>query len=225
MPRKQFHNIGLCQLLCASLRAAAAWLCLAGVASAQVNGNLTVVSEYRYRGIALSQGKPVAQIELNYDSPGGWYAGALASGAQFDSGQAEQLLAYGGYVRRLTAGLSWDAGVSRASFAGAPDYNYSEVFIGLTSETYSGRMYFSPSYFDQQLRTLYAEINATYLLSGNFYLLAHCGLLYPLTGRDNFFQSASRYDGRLALSAKNGDWNTQLAWVWLQKKNHRISTI
>lgn len=220
MLRRQFINGRFRTRPGDALRLATAFLCLtaAGAAMAQISGNASLVSDYRYRGVSLSQGKPEAQIELDYDSPSGWYAGALASGAKFESADAKQLVAYGGYVGRLSAGVNWEAGASSASFAGASSYNYTEAFAGLMSETYSGRIYFSPNYFDQKTRTVYAEINAAYLLGENLHLLAHGGFLYPLSDGGRFSESSSRYDGRLAVSAKIADWNAQLAWVLLQKK-------
>ena len=41
-------------------------------ARAQVSGTVSLVSDYRLRGISLSDGEPEPQVNLGYDSPGGW---------------------------------------------------------------------------------------------------------------------------------------------------------
>ena len=60
--------------------AVALWTLLcASEACAQVSGSVTLVSDYRYRGISLSDGRPTAQLSVAYDRPDGWYMGAFAS--------------------------------------------------------------------------------------------------------------------------------------------------
>ena len=56
-------------------------LCFALIAanvSAQVSGSLTLVSDYRFRGVSLSHNNPAAQLGAVYDDARGWYAGAFA---------------------------------------------------------------------------------------------------------------------------------------------------
>jgi uncharacterized protein (TIGR02001 family) len=49
------------------------WL-LALDAQAQLSGSAGVASNYMYRGISLSDDKPVARAALNYDDASGWFA-------------------------------------------------------------------------------------------------------------------------------------------------------
>jgi uncharacterized protein (TIGR02001 family) len=206
----------------ASLRAAATLLFIASenAAIAQFSGNATLISDYRFRGVSLSQGNAEPQADLAYDSASGWYAGGLASGAKLESRQTEQFVTYGGYSRRISNGLSWESGASNSSFAQASAYSYGEAYVGLASENYSGRVYYSPSYYNLKARTIYAEVNAAYPLQDNVHLLGHFGVLHPVSGNDlSSSQSASRYDARLGVSARFADWAGQLAWVALQKKS------
>ena len=53
------------------------------VARADVAFNVGAVTDYRYRGISLSDDQPAAQLTLVYDAPRGWYAGAFASSVRF----------------------------------------------------------------------------------------------------------------------------------------------
>jgi hypothetical protein len=98
-------------------------------------------------------------------------------------------------------------------------YNYSEAYVGLAAENLSGRVYYSPGYFNQKTRTVYAEISATYALRDNVHLLGHFGTLHPLSANGMpVFDTGSRYDGTIGISARHADWVAEVAWVALQKK-------
>lgn len=196
-------------------------LCVAHSAFAQISGNVTVVTEYRYRGVSLSEGDPEGQLSLGYDNAAGWYAGGLVSGVRLYDLNTEQFIVYGGYTKSLFSGLSIDGGVSNTTFRRASDYNYNEAYIGVTSDRYSARLYYSPSYFYQNARTLYGELNVPYTITDNVQLLAHIGLLHHLTDNDSTETDLStRYDYRIGLNTRVSDWNFQIALVGLQKKSN-----
>jgi uncharacterized protein (TIGR02001 family) len=190
---------------------ALALLLAAGGAAAQTSGSVTLLSDYRFRGLSLSDDAPSAQLGLNYDSPQGWYAGAQAAGANLRERGMVQLTAYGGLARRLASGWSWEAGASASGFTRSHDSDYTEWYAGLASERLGLRLYFSPRYFGRDLRTAYGEANGFYPVSDNVKLVLHGGALryLPRDGAD----VPTRYDGRLGLAAALGDWNVQLAWV------------
>lgn len=52
------------------------------VADAEFSASATVESEYRFRGVALTDDKPDARIELSYDHPSGAYAGFSLIGGE-----------------------------------------------------------------------------------------------------------------------------------------------
>lgn len=218
MPQKQFISRKFPTLQSDTYGVALVLLLLAPTAHAQFSGDATIVSDYRYRGVSLSQGNPEAQVSVGYDHPEGWYAGGLLSGVKLYDLNTEQVVTYAGYAGQLLSGLSWEGGVSSSSFLRESDYNYTEIFIGATAENYSGRIYYSPSYFDQNARTVYAEFNAAYPLQDNLQILAHAGVLHLITSSD-VSPSSSRYDYRIGMNVKVADWNVQLAWITLQKKS------
>jgi uncharacterized protein (TIGR02001 family) len=225
MHRKSFIKRGFSNVPGDMFRVVVMLLFLAATntVNAQVSGSATLVSDYRYRGVSLSQGMPEAQVDIGYDSPSGWYAGMLGSGVRLNDIRngvnTEQFVAYAGYAGKILSGLNWEVGASDERFIGNSAYDYLEEFVGLTSDHFNARIYFSPSYFDQDVRTVYAELNAAYSLQDHVQLLAHAGLLHPLEAANGFpSASASRYDGRIGVNAPFDNWNFQLAWVTLQKK-------
>ncbi|MDP1898837.1 MAG: TorF family putative porin [Rubrivivax sp.] len=107
--------------LAPALLAVAAGLCaLPGVSFAQAPAasslafNVGAVSDYRYRGISQTRGKPALQGGVDY-SRGGFYAGAWASNVKWIKdfgGDADiEVDLYGGFKGELTPGVGFDVGV------------------------------------------------------------------------------------------------------------------
>ncbi len=186
----------------------------APAALAQISGSLAVLSDYRLRGLSLSDGRAAPQLTLNYDSDAGWYAGAMASHATLEGTGSAQLVAYGGYARRLAGGLGWEAGAAQSVFTRASAANYVEAYAGLSGEQVSARLYYSPRYFGRPVQTLYAEANGFLRLGDALRLVGHAGLLHAWGGDDQAGAlPGQRADYRLGLAAQFGAIDLQLARV------------
>ena len=90
--------------------------------------------------------------------------------------------------------------------------DYGEGYAGFAAERIGVRLYFAPHYFGRDMRTLYAEMNGFHPLQDGFKLVAHLGVLHPLS-RAGMEAPGLRRDGSLGLAVALGDWNAQLAWV------------
>jgi hypothetical protein len=103
----------------AAAAATAALLPLAALA--QWGGSLTLDSDYRFRGVTLSDSKAAVRLDGNFDSGSGWYAGGAAIQAQLtDSDRYGQLFGYGGYAMPWAGAAAWtSAPTSRISPARA----------------------------------------------------------------------------------------------------------
>jgi uncharacterized protein (TIGR02001 family) len=193
-------------------------LCLALVASnvsAQISGTASLVSNYRFRGISLSENKPAAQVGFTYDDVQGWYAGAFASTARFATSSAVGLQAvpFVGYAWRASR-LTWDVGADYSAFTGAARrYNYPEVFVGAAFENISARLYYSPRYFGQNLGAVYGEINGTQLLVDRVRLLAHIGVLRSNDQNPYYGSRETVVDGRVGVGIDLDQFNIQVSWV------------
>jgi len=100
-----------------------------------VSANVTLASEYRFRGIDLSGGDPAVQggIDIGHDS--GFYAGSWASTldeATVGYGALE-LDFYGGWSGPVGEGLTANIGVIAYTFPDAPagDFDYYELYGSL----------------------------------------------------------------------------------------------
>ena len=191
-------------------------LLFAGVACAQVSGSVTLVSDYRFRGVSLSDEKPVAQFSVAYDHSSGWYAGMFGSTTQLanQSGRNLQLFSYLGYMQVMRSGLHWEVGTDYSAFAGYHDDDYPEVYWGIASDTLSGRIYYATDYFGQNTSTLYAELNSSQPLWGRSRLLCHIGVLHrnntsATSGESGHYQ----YDIRAGIGIDLDSTSMELAAV------------
>jgi uncharacterized protein (TIGR02001 family) len=177
-------------------------------AQAQVSGSAGIVSDYMYRGISLSSGKPAARLSLDVDGASGWFAGGQVVTGQLapQSHRNAQWLGYGGYAQRLPSGLSWETGVSAYAFHGAPDWNFREVFVGLSYDNYSARLHYSPDYLGFGDRTVYAELNGGAPLAAGWRYFWRGGFLAAL---DNAL--SSRAEARIGVGTAVEGWQLQLS--------------
>ena len=125
-------------LICVALEAADA--------QAQVSGSVSIVSNYRYRGVSLSHNDPAAQAALVYDDPQGLYAGAFASTVRigYPTSNEVQGILFAGYARTTPIGATFEAGVVYSGFTGATSYAYPELLVGATYEKVNARVHYSP---------------------------------------------------------------------------------
>jgi uncharacterized protein (TIGR02001 family) len=188
----------------------------AGV-SAQITGTVTVVSDYRFRGVSLSQQKPAAQVTIGYDDPSGWYGGAFGSTVQLagESATAGQAVVFLGVVTPVGGGFHWDVGANYSVFSDSRDYDYGEVYTGVTSQNFSARVHYSPDYFGFARGSFYGEVNGTRPLGDGFVLLGHIGVLVPVGHGDDPDTTTVRnpVDARAGLGLEIAGFNVQVAWV------------
>jgi uncharacterized protein (TIGR02001 family) len=184
-------------------------------ACAQVSGSATLLSDYRFRGVSLSDGQPAAQLGVAWERDDGWYAGAFASSTRLYGHTGMQLLAYLGYAHRLHAGLSWEAGAEYAAFSRYPGDSYPEAYLGLATDKLSARLYYAPRYFSEDDAAFYAELNGTHALTERFRLLGHVGWLQRSGHGADPDQGAQRqrFDVRIGVGAALGGFDLQLARV------------
>jgi uncharacterized protein (TIGR02001 family) len=193
-------------------------------ALAQVSASASIVSDYRFRGVSLTDGRPAAQVDLAYDGASGWYAGSFLSNVKFDGESccSVQALAYAGAATRLDAGPSIDAGASYSSFPGNDEVDYYEVHAGIATDGLSARLHFAPDYFGRGVHTLYAQLDGHLPLDQGFQLRGHVGDLHAVSGLPYARRGSHRNqaDMRLGLAATVSRFSAEVAWVAVS----RVST-
>ena len=183
-------------------------LCSAETARCQTSANLTLVSAYTARGVALDP-HPALQLRVEHDLDSGWYAGGFASPTRLDGRRQDQLIAYGGRAQRLTSTLTWDAGVSRSTFLRGAEFSYSEFYAGLTLGRSSARLFYSPAYYGEG-RTVYLDLSTAYPLGERVSLALHAGLMHPVGPYRDEARDAG--DVRISLATTVGEVRLQAGW-------------
>ena len=190
-------------------------LMLGGAARAQLGATVSVESDYRFRGVSLSESKPAWRLTVNHDFVSGAYAGASATSVEIARGDRySQVVGYAGYVTRPVDGRSLEFGASYSHFTGNSSYDYLEAYAGVLAERWSLRVHYAPDYFGRGVQTAYVDANAHWPLDEHVRLFGHTGALVPLAGHSfGPDERRTRLDLRLGLGVTAGPLDVQLAWV------------
>ena len=180
---------------------------------AQVSGQIALATDYRFRGISLSDG-PALEASLSYDHSTGLYAGVFASNVDVpQSGVGVQ--AYGGYARRWGDAKAWDVGIVGYVYPSSPSgrrYDFAEAFAGITLERVGLRVYASNDYYGSGNPSLYGEGSAGFALTAWLTLGVHLGLLgvWPQASEGG---AQTRLDGRIGLTTQAAGFTVDLSVV------------
>jgi uncharacterized protein (TIGR02001 family) len=183
---------------------------------AQVGASIAFDSDYRFRGVSLSDSRPSLQASVDFDAASGWYAGTSAAQSEPTTGaRYAQWLVYSGYVVPAGAGRSVEVGASYSHFSGNTGLDFAEGYLGVLFENWSLRLHLAPDYFGQNVRTAYLDASAQLSLNEHASLFGHVGLLDPIAARASASDEAnqSRADLRVGLGWVSGGIDLQLAWV------------
>ena len=189
-------GLALCLLLCAA------------ACRAQVSGHVGAVSDYRYRGVSLSDGRPALQLGIDRDFAGGAYAGLMLSSVRLHERAGMHWLPYAG-IARERAGLRWEAGVQYHGFS-VRGLDFAQWFAGVSGERVQARLHYAPRYFGAT-PAWYVEVDAQQPLATHWRLLGHAGALHLRDDEPD--APALRTDVRLGVAAAWRDVDVQLAWV------------
>jgi len=161
-------------------------------------GNFTLASEYLYRGIAQTRGKPALQGGFDYAHKSGLYAGVWGSNVSWiddtypaGASASMELDIYGGY-KGAVGPLGFDVGVLTYNYpghgtdpAGLVKPDTTEVYGALSWEwltlkySHSTTALFgwlkSPAFTEKTKGSGYLELNAAYDLGNGWGLSGHVG--------------------------------------------------
>jgi len=173
-------------------------------------------TDYRFRGVSLSDGKPSLRLAVDVDHGSGAYGGVAVTRIEPTHDDRYELLRWQlGYARRLDSGASIDVGIAQSHFTGDARYDYLELQAGYATADWSMRASVAPDYFGRGVRTLYVEAQVQRPFGERWRAYAHAGALLSDGARDAADDAAgrSRYDLRLGVAWALRDLDLQLAWV------------
>jgi len=184
----------------------------AGLASAaEISGNVTLTTDYVFRGISQTDESPALQggLDLGFDS--GFYVGTWASSVDFDTNGSGydgslELDLYVGYGGEISEDLSYDVGFVQYVYPGdeGPDGDYYELYGSLAYKDFTVGAVWTDDYYAEtgDYTYLYGEYSLG--LPADFSLAFHAG--YNFIDEDGGFLSSDE-DGYTDYSvALNKSW-------------------
>lgn len=194
--------------------AVAVLLLTAAPAHAQLSGQIALATDYRFRGVSLSDG-PALEGSLSYDHSSGLFAGVFAANVDLRR-EGVGVQAYGGYAQRWGDARAWDIGVVGYSYPPSPQgrrYDFLEAFAGMTLERLGLRLYVSNDFYGSGDPSAYVEGSAAVPLAGWLTLGAHVGVqgVWPQDGYGSNPQI--RVDARIGLTAEVAGFGIDLSLV------------
>jgi len=158
----------------------------AAAAHADLSGNFSVTSDYRFRGVSQSQGNMAIQGGVDYVHSSGFYVGNWNSSVSSDvylQGSGVESDLYAGFTKKLGP-VNVDVGALRYFYPGAktgasPDnYDTTEVYVGAKTGPFSTKVSQSVSdYFGiaDSKKTNYYQVGADIPVFKGVVVNAHYG--------------------------------------------------
>ena len=197
--------------------------------SFSVSGDITLTSDYRFRGISNSDNHPTLQGSVSLVHDSGLYAGVWASHIDLGIGTSTEIDYYLGYNRALNEDASLDLSYTYYDYPHAVDeakadygefaaiYAHNNAFI--TGDTATFSVYYSPKFTADSDQAYYVETAYQYPLAQQFQLLTSIGYT-RLTDKENFAQGVGGdgtqqgyYDYKLGIAREFYGFGTELVWV------------
>lgn len=145
-------------------------------ARAEVSSTIALSSDYDFRGMTQSALDPALSASLDWTSDSGLYLGAWASNVDFGTESDLEVDALVGLRGQLGDDTGFDVGAVYYSYwPDDDDYNYAELYAGLSYKAFAVRAWHAPDYFNSGEKAFYFEANATIPLPADFGLTLHAG--------------------------------------------------
>ncbi len=124
LPKKTMSSLSLMTL---AIVCAPTQMVSAEDAPFSLSANVAVVSEYRFRGISMSDKDIAIQGGVDLATSSGFYAGTWGSSIETYGGSETELDVYAGYATEL-GDLSFDVGILAYTYPGSTDTTYWEAY-------------------------------------------------------------------------------------------------
>jgi uncharacterized protein (TIGR02001 family) len=147
--------------------------------------NVSLTTDYKYRGISQSRRQPAIQGGIDYAHSSGFYVGTWASSIKWikdaGGGANAEIDIYGGYKGAIIEGLGYDVGVLTYQYPGhdlpvSPNTTeiYGAVTYGPATLKYSHSVTNLFGFSDSK-NSGYLDLSATFDVGGGFTVTPHIG--------------------------------------------------
>lgn len=181
----------------------------------EVSGNVTLTTDYVWRGI--SQSNEDFAIQGGFDvSKGMFYAGTWASNVDFQDEPQDtnlELDIYGGFAGEFANGIGWDVGAIAYLYPDTEDadLDFTELYGGLSKELESGLSFGGYVYYDFDNQNIYVEGSAAYAVADAVSFDATVGnYSFDAGGDYTSFSIGSTYASPIGLDFDLRLWGTDV---------------
>lgn len=151
------------------------------MASAQLSTNVSLVSNYKFRGqdqdtSKVAAVKPALQGGFDYAFSNGMYVGNWNSSVNWLTGNSIEMDVYGGYKGEYS-GVGYDVGLLKYAYPGAASANTTEAYLGLNYGVFSAKYSttVSDKYFGAASKVGYFSVSYAQEISKGLTLKAAVG--------------------------------------------------
>ena len=144
----------------------------------EVSGNLTLASDYVYRGISQTDEEATIQGGFEVTGEQGIYAGVWASNVDFDGSIEIDL--YVGYGGSFTEDVGYDLGLLRYEYpddaqGDAPESSFNEVYASFYFKSLTLGLAYSSDFFAESDAALYIGLDYELSLPNDMVMTLHYG--------------------------------------------------
>ncbi|MDP6315040.1 MAG: TorF family putative porin [Pseudomonadales bacterium] len=181
--------------------------------AAEVSGNVSIGTDYIYRGISQTTENPTIQGGFDVEAENGFYAGIWGSNVDFDGSVEIDL--YAGYGGSFTDEVSYDIGLLRYEYpddaqGGAPDSSFNEVYGSISVGGFTVGLNYSPDFFFESDTATYFYADYELSLPNDFGLAFHIGDQSIDDNAQFTFDDYNEYS--VSLSKTMADLDFSLTW-------------
>ena len=136
-----------------------------------VTGNVSLATDYVWRGISQTLENPAIQGGFDWAPSDNWYIGTWGSNVDFGGVENIEMDIYGGWTTELDSGLGIDIGfIQYLYFDDAADVDFNEIYAGLSYSGVSGMVS-----YDIDNKSTYLDLGYEYELTNGVTFGAHVG--------------------------------------------------
>lgn len=182
-------------------------------AEGEWSGNVTLTSDYVFRGVTQTDGAPMVQGGFDWASDD-FYVGTWASGVDFGDGTSTEIDFYGGWTPSVGQ-FDLDIGAIYYAYPDAPDepeQNFVEIYAGGSTTLgefldVGASFAYSPDFYFETGAALYSQVSAGVPLGENFGIDATLGYQEFLDDDDCPDCAYGDYSIGLTTSAQGFDFD------------------
>jgi uncharacterized protein (TIGR02001 family) len=175
------------KLLPASI--AAALLVGAASAQAEISANVTLATDYTFRGISQTGERGAIQGGFDWAGESGIYAGIWASNINFGGDASTEMDYYGGFAGETDGGFGYDIGFIYYDYENESEFDYLEFALGLSYADFSVGVNYSDEFGDGGPTYIYYSAGYSISLTEEFSLGFNIG--YTDTDEDDFWEDGA----------------------------------